>query len=184
MLSREEALNLLNRYVSSRNLILHMVAVEAIMRGLAEKLGENVDEWGLVGLLHDIDFEITKTDPSRHTLEAEKILNGLLPENLIQSIKSHNHEYTSVLPEKPIDYALIAADAASGLIVACALVMPSKKLEEVKPKTLLKKFRQKDFARKVNRERIMMCERLGMSLEEFLEVSLESMKRVAGELGL
>ncbi len=184
MLGRAEALRLVEKYVSSRNLLLHMVAVEAIMRGLAERLGEDVEEWGMVGLLHDIDFELTKNDPSKHTLEAEKILNGQIPDELIRTIKAHNHEYTGVKPEKPIDYALIAADAVSGLIVACALVMPSKRLEEVKLKTLVKKFRQKDFARKVSRERIMECEKLGLKLEEFLEISLESMKKVAGELGL
>ncbi len=184
MLNRAEAWKLVEKYVSSRNLLLHMIAVEAIMRGLAERLGENAEEWGLAGLLHDIDFELTKDEPHRHTLEAEKILDGHIPDELIRTIKAHNHEYTGIKPEKPIDYALIAADAVSGLIVACALVMPSRSLEEVSLRTLLKKFKQKDFARKVSRDRIKMCEKLGLGLEEFLEISLESMKKIRHELGL
>ena len=83
-----------------------------------------------------------------------------------------------------MEYALIASDGISGLIVACALVMPSKKLAEVKPKTILKKFKQKDFARRVRRDRIMMCEKLGLSLQEFAEISLEALKNISGELGL
>jgi len=184
MIDREEALKLVQEHVKTRNIYLHMIEVEAIMRALAKRFKADEELWGLTGLLHDIDYEYTKNDPSRHTLVAEEILGGKVSDEVLRAIKSHNHEYTGVEPRSPMEYALIASDGISGLIVACALVMPSKKLAEVKPKTILKKFKQKDFARRVRRDRIMMCEKLGLSLQEFAEISLEALKNISGELGL
>lgn len=184
MINREEALKLLQEHVKTRNVYLHMIEVEVIMRALAKKFGADEELWGLTGLLHDIDYEYTENDPSKHTLVAEEILGGKVPDEVLRAIKSHNHEYTGVEPKSPMEYALIASDGISGLVVACALVMPSKKLAEVKPKTILKKFKQKDFARRVRRDRIMMCEKLGLSLQEFAEISLEALKNISGELGL
>jgi len=182
--SRNEALELVRKYVASERIILHMVAVSAIMRALARHLGEDEEMWELVGLLHDIDYERTRDDPARHGLEAEEILRGRVPEEVVRAIKSHNFENTGVEPVSPMEKALIAADAASGLIIASALVMPHKRLEEVKVDTLEKKFRQKDFARNVSRERIMFCEQIGLSREKFFEIALNALKEVSGELGL
>lgn len=184
MIDRVEALKLVQEHVKTRNIYLHMIEVEAIMRALARKFGEDEELWGLTGLLHDIDYEYTKNEPAKHTLVAEEILDGKVSEEVLRAIKAHNHEYTGVEPSSPMEYALIASDGISGLVVACALVMPSKKLAEVKPKTILKKFKQKDFARRVRRDRIMMCEKLGLSLQEFAEISLEALKSISDELGL
>ena len=183
-MDKDEALRLVEENVSDRRIVLHMIAVSAIMRALARYLGEDEEEWGLVGLLHDIDYERTKADPARHGLEAENILEGRVSEEVLRAIKAHNFENTGVKPETRLENALIAADAVSGLIVASALVMPHKKLEEVRVETLEKKFRQKDFARRVSRERIMFCEKLGLSREKFFELALEALKGISGELGL
>lgn len=184
LISRGEAISLLRRYVSDERYIKHMIAVEAVMRGLASRLGEDEDLWGLTGLLHDIDYTIVRGDLDRHGLESSRILEGILPQEALEAIKAHNYEHTGVNPDSRLSKALIAADAISGLIVAVALVMPHKKLEEVKVNSVMSKFKSKDFARGVDRSRILFCEKLGLKLEEFIGISLQSMKNIAGELGL
>ena len=184
MLGRDDALRLLEENVRDRKIILHMIAVGAIMRELARYFGEDEEVWELVGLLHDIDYERTKDDPSRHGLVAEEILRSLVSEDILRAIKAHNFENTGIEPRTKMEKALIASDAISGLIIACALVMPSKKLEEVKVKTIKRKFKQKDFARSVGRERILFCEQIGIPREKFFELALNALKGVSGELGL
>jgi hypothetical protein len=161
-----------------------MLAVEAIMRSLAKYFTEDQDKWGLIGLLHDIDYEKTETTPEKHSLLAEEILRGIVPDEIIKSIKTHNHRYTKVMPETRMEKALIASDAISGLLVACALVMPSKKLADVKVETVAKKFKDKDFARGVERKRILACEEIGISKDKFFEIALSGLKSVAPEIGL
>lgn len=184
MLTREEALDLIKRNVSRRNVVYHMLAVEAIMRSLASYLGENEDLWGLTGLLHDIDYEKTERTPERHATLAKSILKNAVPREVHRAIKSHNFQYTHITPETKMEKALIACDAISGLLVACALVMPSKKLRDVKVKTVTKKFKAKDFARGADRKRILFCEEIGVPKEEFFEIALNGLKNVAAELGL
>ena len=183
-MERTEALKLIKENVKKENLIKHMLAVEAIMKNLAKYLKEDEKKWGLVGLLHDLDFEKTENEPSKHGVLAEAILSNKVDEEIIRAIKSHNFEHTKVEPKSKLEYALIAADSISGLIVACALVMPSKKLEEVRVETVSKKFKQKDFARGCSRERILFCEKLGIEKEKFFEIALEALKGIASELGL
>lgn len=184
MLSRGEALELVRSKVRDERYVRHMLAVEAIMRRLAERLGEDVEKWGLAGLLHDIDFEETRADPARHGLLAAAELEGRVPSEVIEAIKAHNFENTGVEPRSPMAKALIAADAASGLLVACALVMPGRRLSELRVETVERKFRSRDFARGVDRRRVAACEELGLTLTEFLHLSLEAMRGVASELGL
>lgn len=184
MLTRNEALNLVKNNVSKRNVFFHMLAVEAIMRGTAKYLGENEEQWALIGLLHDIDYEKTEATPERHSLLTEEILKGLVPEVLIKAIKAHNFRHTGVMPETRMEKALIASDAISGLLVACALVMPSKKLADVKVETVAKKFKDKDFARGAERERILVCEEIGIPREKFFEIALNGLKTVASKIGL
>ena len=183
MISRDEALRIVKEHAKDEKLIKHMLAVEAIMRGLAKELGENEEIWGLTGLLHDIGFELTKEDFSRHGLLAESIIGDKVPPEVIKAIKSHN-KLTGVEPTSKLDKALIAADAISGLLIACALVMPSKKLSEVKVKTVKKKFKAKDFARGADRNRILYCEQIGIEKERFFEIALNSLKKVAKMLEL
>ena len=182
-MSREEALNLLREYVRNDKLLKHMLAVEAIMRALAVRLGEDPELWGLAGLLHDLDYEITQSDPAKHGIVAAEILKDKLPDHVLRAIMAHNTQ-TGVKDDSKLAIALRAADAVSGLIVATALVMPNKKLREVKLDTLIRKFKQKDFARGVKREQILECEKLGLKLEEFLELSLRALQETAEQLGL
>jgi putative nucleotidyltransferase with HDIG domain len=184
LLSRDEALTLVKKHVSKKNVIYHMLAVEAIMRNTARHFGENEETWGLVGLLHDIDYEKTEHTPEKHGLVTEEILKGLVPEDIIRAIKTHNAKYLGVTPESRMEKALIAADAVSGLLVACALVMPSKKLADVKVETAAKKFKDKDFARGADRDRIIVCEEIGIPKEQFFEISLIGLNMIAAEIGL
>jgi hypothetical protein len=184
MLTRDEALSLVKKNVTKRNVIYHMLAVEAIMRNMAKYFGEDEDKWGLVGILHDVDYEKTEAEPQKHSLLAEEILKGFVSNDLIKAIKTHNFKHTGVMPETRMEKALIASDAISGLLVACALVMPSKKLADVKVETVAKKFKDKDFARGAERERILVCEEIGISREKFFEIALDGLKNVAAEIGL
>jgi len=182
--SREEALALVRQHVKKENLVKHMLAVEAIMKGVAEYLGEDAERWALVGLIHDVDFEKTYDDPKRHAFVSAEILEGKVDAEIIHAVKSHNFENTGVIPENNMEYALIAADAISGLIVSCALVMPSKKLSDVKVESVTRRYKEKDFARNCNRERIYMCEKIGLDKVKFAEIALKALQGIADDLGL
>lgn len=184
MLTRDHAYTELSKYVGNKNLINHMVAVEAVMKGLADHFNQDQELWGLAGLLHDIDYDQTKDDPNLHSLKAAEILAELdVPQELIQAVKVHN--YTHGLPrETLLDKALYAADPVSGLVVAGALVRPDKQLASVELEYLVRKFGEKAFARGANRDQIRTCSELGIELEEFLGIALKSMQEVAQGIGL
>lgn len=169
-------------------MIKHCIAVEAVMRSLARKLGEDETLWGLVGLLHDIDYDYVGRDMTKHGLEALGILKDKgLPQEALEAIAGHNeHNGFKVVGEKAIRilHALRASDHISGLIIATALVMPNKKLCEVKPESVMKKFKSKDFARSVSRERIKEVEFLGISLEDYIVLALNALKGISDQLGL
>jgi putative nucleotidyltransferase with HDIG domain len=184
MLTRTEAVPLLKKNLRTENLIKHSYAVEAILEDMAKRLGEDSQLWGLTGLLHDLDYDFTKSNPERHSQITVKVLYDLLPLEAINAIKAHNYQYTAQIPQTYLDKSLIAADAVSGLIIAAALVMPSKKLAEVTPKTLITKFKDKSFAAGCNRKRIELCEDMELELQMFLELSLNSLKRISDSLGL
>ena len=184
MMTRAEALPLLKKNLRTENLIKHSLAVEAILEDMAQKLGEDPQLWGITGLLHDLDYDFTKNDPEKHSLITVKVLYDLLPAEAINAIKAHNYQYTAQIPQTYLDKSLIAADAVSGLIIAAALVMPSKKLADVTPKTLLAKFKDKSFAAGCNRKRIELCADMELELQSFLEMSLNSLKRISDSLGL
>jgi len=179
-MDEEKAMEFLKN-VKNENLKKHMAAVAAIMKKLASMLDEDEETWYYVGLLHDIDYE--HVDMKEHGIKSAEMLQGLLPEDALHAIMAHN-EMTGMEPKTKLDYALIASDAISGLIVASALVMPDKKLKSVTVKTLKNKFKDKSFARRVDRNKIMYCEKLGLSMEQFFEVALDAMKSVANQIGL
>ncbi len=183
MLTREESLALVRTHVKKENNVKHMIAVGAAMRGLATKLGEDPLVWEGVGILHDVDFELCH-GAEDHTLIARDLLAGKVEPEVIDAILAHNSEHTKVPVDTKLKKGLVCCDAASGLVIATALVLPTKKLADVKPSSLTKRFKEKDFARSVSRERIMMCTELGLPLEEFLTVALEGMKGASSELGL
>ncbi|MBS3802284.1 MAG: HDIG domain-containing protein [Candidatus Thermoplasmatota archaeon] len=184
MIDRTEALSLLHQYLQNEKLIFHCLAVEAIMQKIASHLHKDIELWGLTGLLHDLDYEYTEKNPEKHATITAELIDGILPSESIHAIKAHNYIHTGYLPTSKIDKALISADAVSGLIIASALVMPHKKLSEVKPKTVTKKFSDKSFAKGCDRDRILLCEDIEISLEEFLKISLTALQEIASEIKL
>lgn len=181
---REEGLILLREKLPSINLQRHCFAVEAIMRALARYYGESDSLWGLAGLMHDVDYEETKKDLGRHSLLAAEWLEerGFSLE-VVKAVKVHN-EMHGIPLETRMERALTFADGISGLIVAAALITPSKKIVDLKVKSVLKRFKEKDFARGVNREEIMRCETEGLSLAQFTELSVLALQGIAQEIGL
>jgi putative nucleotidyltransferase with HDIG domain len=183
-LTREEALDSIKANVESENLIKHMLATEAIMRALANRLGEDEEEWGLTGLLHDIDMELTEGDMKIHsTLGADLARELGASEAMAHAILCHNEAHGIPLETK-LDKALFCADPLTGLIIAAALVRPDKKLAGVEFKSLKKKFKEKSFAAGAKREQIARCTELGLELDEFLELGLGAMKGISPSLGL
>lgn len=171
-------------HVANENLRRHMLATEAIMRALAERLGEDQDTWGLAGLGHDLDAEETEGDFARHGAVAGETLRDLgLPEDAVHAVLAHNPE-TGVAATGRIDVALVAADQLSGLITAAALVRPDKDLAGVKVKSVRKRYREGAFARGVDRASIARCEELGLEPDEFFALGLEAMQGIAPRLGL
>jgi len=185
MLTREEAYKLLCDHVAAENLRKHCIATEAIMRALARRLGRDEELWGIVGLLHDLDYERTADSPPDHTRETCEILREKgFPEEALTAIREHNAEALGIPRESEFGIALACGETITGLIVATALVMPDKKLASVKAKSVLKRMKKKDFARAVSREIIRECERIGIPLEEFVDLCLEAMRGVSDKLGL
>ena len=183
-MDRNEALKLVKENLENENLVNHSLAVEAVMSGLAKRLDKDIELWALAGLLHDVDYEKTADKPERHALEARDILDRYgLPEELIHAIMAHNEANGTTL-ETDFDRALYCADPITGLITACALVKPSKRLEDVAVKSVKKKFKDKAFARGANREQIDTCVNLGIERGEFIEIALGEMKEIAGDIGL
>ncbi|MBL7079526.1 HD domain-containing protein [Candidatus Bathyarchaeota archaeon] len=182
MISREESLGLVKKHVKNRNLVNHMIAVSAIMKGMANHFGEEPALWEAVGMLHDVDYERTSDDFPRHGLLSAVMVADYLPEEGLKAIRAHN-PMTGVEAESRIEISLFSADAISGMIVAGALVRPTR-LEGMKPKSLRSRMKDKSFARNVSRENIMRCEEIGLDLNTFLTLSIEAMQSVSDEIGL
>lgn len=180
---REEAIDLLKKYVKAENLIKHCIATAAIMKELAKELNEDETKWELIGILHDIDYEIVNGDMSKHGLVGYEILkeNGI-SDDIAEVVKTHNHTLFGNY-EKPTEIALQAADSVSGLIIACALVKKGK-ISDVTPKTVKKKFKEKSFAAGCDRNRIREIEKLGIELPRFYEIAVRGLINVKDELGL
>jgi len=183
-MTRQEVLNSIEANVENKNLVKHMLATEAIMRALARNLGENEDEWGLTGLLHDIDVELTGGDMNTHSkLGADLAREMGASEAMAHAILCHNAAH-GIPCETKLDKALFCADPITGLITAAALVRPDKKLAGVEVKSVRKRFKEKSFAAGASREQISSCSELGHELEEFISLSLAAMKGIAEDLGL
>ncbi len=182
---RDKLFGELRNRVKDENLIKHMLATEAVMRAVAKRLGEDEEKWGITGLLHDIDYELTKDAPEKHSLIGAEWLKELgLPEDVVYAAKVHNEIHG--LPRKTLlDKSLYAVDPITGFIVAVGLVMPDKKLATARVKSMKKKFKDKSFAAGASRDQMRTCEEeLGIPLNEFFEISLKAMQEIAGELGL
>ena len=182
MITREESIQLVKQNVQNRNLVNHMIGVGAIMKGIAERLGEDEKLWELVGILHDIDYETFGEDFANHGAKSAEMVTDLLPDDAIKAIRSHN-PLTGYEPDTKFDIALLAADAISGMIVANALVRPNR-MEGMKAKSIRKRMKDKSFARQVSRENMMRCEEIGLDFSEFATIAIKAMTDVAEEIGL
>ncbi len=181
-MDRETALTLVKEHLKAENLVAHCLAVEACMRAFAEKFAEDVEKWGLAGLLHDLDYQYTANDPDRHTLMTEEMLAEYdLEPSICHAIKAHNNKASL---DSKMDIALYAVDPVSGFITACALMHPSKKLENIDLTRMKKRYKTATFAKGASREQMESCVTMGVELDNFLVISLTAMQKIAGELGL
>jgi putative nucleotidyltransferase with HDIG domain len=184
IVAREEAWSLLTEFTQSESLRKHALAVEACMRAYARKLGGDESLWGLVGLIHDFDYE-KYPSAEDHPFKGSEILKERgYSEEIRRAILSHA-EYSGIPRETPMEKALFACDELAGFITAATLVKPSKSLSELDARSVRKKMKDKAFARSVNREDIVNgAADLGVDLEEHITFCIEAMKAVAGDLGL
>ena len=184
MLSRTEAVQLLEKHVKAENMRKHCYASEAVLRALAGRLGKDEDEWGIAGLLHDIDVEITNANPLTHGPSAKNILAGKISDDMLDAIVMHNEIATGKERKTECQHALAAGETITGLITATTLVYPDKKIASVKTKSVTKRMKQKAFAASVKRENILECEKIGIPLNEFAELSINAMKEISEILDL
>jgi putative nucleotidyltransferase with HDIG domain len=184
-ISRDQALQRLQEHVKNEKTIIHCLASEAVMRALAGRLGEDQDRWGITGLLHDIDVEVTHADPRVHALKAEELLEDFgLDSEMIDAIRMHNDEATGIPRSTTFQHALAAGETITGLIYATTLVYPEKKIANIKYKSVSKRMKEKAFAASVNRDHIMECEKIGIPLDEFVRLSVDAMREISGSIGL
>ncbi|MCK4264384.1 MAG: HDIG domain-containing protein [Candidatus Aminicenantes bacterium] len=181
-MEREEALELLKKHLKNKNLIKHSLAVEACMKAMASRLNKDVEKWGLAGILHDLDYEITEKSPELHTTETVKILKeiGIEPD-IINTIQAHAGK---VPCQSEMEWAIFSIDPLTGLVIAATLMHPSKKLKEVDLGFVKRRYKEKSFARGARREDIEQIKNIGMDLDEFISICLEAMQGIDKELGL
>ena len=181
MLSREQALSLVKKHVTNRNLVKHMVAVEGVMRRLARHFDEDEETWGLAGLLHDLDYSETVDNFDQHGFRTVELLEGEdVPPEALHAIKAHPGHVTR---DTRMDKALYAIDPLTGLIVAAVLMHPEKKLAALDANFVLRRFKEKRFAAGADRDQINTCSELDLKLEEFIQFGIDGMRDVAEELG-
>ncbi len=185
MISRDKALEILHSQMESQNLRKHCYAVEAVMRSLADHFNEDKEAWGLVGLLHDADYEKYPDEHPKRIIKELEDKNA--PDEVVNAIKAHAWKYNGFdyEPKTNLDWSIYCCDELTRLIIAVTLVRPEKKLSTVAVENILSKWNKKEFARGVERERIELCEeKLGIKLDKFVEISLKAMQGISDELGL
>jgi len=181
-MNREEALELLKQHLKNKNLIKHCLSVEACMKALAVRLGHDPEPWGLAGVLHDLDYEVTEKSPELHTTETVKILREKgIDETIIHAVQAHAGK---VPCETPMDWAIFAVDPLTGLIIAATLMHPEKKIRAIDLEFVKRRYKEKSFARGARREEIEQCVHLGLELDEFIGIALAAMQGIDRDLGL
>lgn len=181
-MNREEALNLVKKHLKNKNLVKHSLAVEACMRAMAERLGEDKESWGLAGLVHDLDYEMTEKNPDLHSLETVKILEGLgFEENIIRAVRAHTGQ---VECSSAMEWSIFSIDPLTGLIIAATLMHPSRKLKDVDLDFIKRRYKEKSFARGARREDIEQISNIGFELDDFVSICLNAMQEIDRELGL
>jgi putative nucleotidyltransferase with HDIG domain len=181
-MKREEALDLLKQHLKNKNLVKHCLAVEACMRAVAVRLGHDPEPWGLAGILHDLDYEVTEKSPEFHTTETVKILRGKgIDETIIQAVQAHAGKVSC---QMPMDWAIFSIDPLTGLIIAATLMHPDKKLKSIDLEFVKRRYKEKSFARGARREEIEQCANLGLDLDEFISIAIAAMQGIGQDLGL
>jgi len=183
MVTRQEALAMLEAAGIAGGQLHHALESEAVLRGLAERLGQDPDVWGLTGLLHDLDFPQTRDTPERHGIVGAETLAGNLPQEATDAIRAHNGDLNGYPPKTTLDFALRCGESVTGLVAANALIRPTG-MVGMKPKSLKKKMKARAFAANVNREIIGECERLGLDLGDFFQIAIDAITPLAEEVGL
>ncbi len=176
MIDRKSAYDLVVSQHPEPHMLQHAVDSESVMRALAMHFGEDADAWGIAGLLHDIDYPMTKNTPEKHGVLAADLLAGKVSDGILYAIQAHNTECTGVEPKSRLDTALRAGESVTGLVTAAALVRPTG-MEGMQASSLKKKMKDKSFAASVDRERIKECERIGLPLEQFLTLAIDAMSK-------
>ncbi|MCX5795419.1 MAG: HDIG domain-containing protein [Elusimicrobia bacterium] len=184
-ITRAEAWDLLQEHVKNPNMLKHCLASEAVMRAAARRLGQDEEAWGLAGLLHDLDVELTGGDLKVHGLRAVEMLTarGVAPE-IVDAIKMHNENAHGQKRSTVFQKALAASETITGLVTATTLVYPDQKLASVRPSSVVKRMKEKSFAASVDRDIIRECEAVGIPLPEFAELAVAAMRAIAVDLGL
>jgi putative nucleotidyltransferase with HDIG domain len=184
-MNRNKALEILNLYIKNEKMIFHCLASEAVMRGLARHLGRDEGKWGLAGLLHDLDVEITNAEPTIHGTKTEVLLQDYnVDPEILDAIRMHNECSSGKSRNTEFQFALAAGETITGLIFATTYVYPDKKLTSVKPKSVVKRMKEKMFAASVKRENILECEKIGIPIDQFAAIAIEAMLPVSGDIGL
>lgn len=186
MTTRSQAFDILQQHIHDRFLINHHLSSETVMRAFAQHFGEDRELWGICGLLHDLDWEYTKETPDEHTKKAAEILRAAgVEEAIIHAVQAHHPTASGVWPSNLMEECLYTTEELTGLIIACALVQPGKKLASVNESSVLKKLKNLNFAKGVNREIVGRApEVLNMTMEQIVTVSLKAMQGISDELGL
>jgi putative nucleotidyltransferase with HDIG domain len=181
-MKREEAWELVTTHLKNKNLVKHCLAVEACMKAMAARLGQDPESWGLAGLVHDLDYELTEKSPELHTKETVKILKSLdLDPVVIHAVEAHA---AKVPCENAMDWAIFSIDPLTGLIIAATLMHPDKKLKSIDLEFVKRRYKEKSFARGARREEIEQCKNIGLDLDEFISICLRAMQGIDRDLGL
>ncbi len=191
MLTRTQALQLLHKHVKKKEILYHSLACEAVMKALARHYNEHVvpipldvEEWGIVGLLHDLDYEETKNKPELHTSILANEVRELVDPEMLYAMQSHNWVHNNIQPKSLMDWSISCIDELTGLIMACAAIHPSKSLKGMSPLFILSKFNNTSFQMGQEKEKIQMCEwKLEIPLPQFMELALEAMQNISDDLG-
>lgn len=181
-MTRQTAYQMLTKYLTNPTLLKHSLATEATMRALAPRFGGDMEEWGITGLLHDADYEKAKGHPEEHGLLLFKLEPNAVPSPIERAINAHNYEYTKVIPESKMDWAIVCCDELTALITQ---LLQDKKITTLTPQVIVDKLMQKDFMKEVKKEHIFFCqEKLGITLLDFVAITLSAIQGIHSELGL
>ena len=182
MIDRKQALVLIKRYIKKEYLIQQSLIAESILRKIAKILGKNEELWGLTGLLYNIDYEYTLEEPEKRGIFAAQILEGLLPENCVNAIKSNNYQYSDYVPSTSLDKSLVATAAITDFIIAVVRSLSVKNINEINISMLKNKLNEPNFLNINLKNRILLCNDVGIDLRDFLQIGINTLKEISDKI--